>query len=89
MAKGKVYVRNTSIQDLYVTIIDRNTANGEKPWGDEKRLNEDESLPLECGLDGDYEANLEWVAKQVSDQTVTASGAEKVGDGGSLDVYAY
>ena len=87
MAQGTIYVENRDSVDLFVTIVDRNTASGKVIWTDE-RLNENETRQLTCEIDGGFQANIDWVAKQVDDTSIVTSGSEKVNENSTLSVYA-
>ena len=87
MSQGTIYVENRDTADLFVTIYDRNTASADPIWN-KQRLNDDETKSLTCEIDGDGEANLEWIAERTDDPTVKSSATEKVDENSTLEVYA-
>lgn len=87
MAQGKIYIRNSDSEDLFVAIKDLNTGGSDVLW-DEKRLNEDDTEPLVCEINGGDEAYIEWVATSTIDGSSSSSDTVKVSEGNETEVYA-
>ena len=88
MALGTIYVENVDNHDLFVTIIDRNTAGGDMLWN-RRRLNDGENPPeLNCEIDSNGEANLDWEATRADDPSYSSSGSERIEDRDTLEVYS-
>lgn len=88
MSQGTVYIRNSDTNDLFVTIIDRNASPGGTKIWDNDPLNEDQTLPVMCQINGDGEARLDWKAIDTQNAEETASGTERVDEGSEFTVYA-
>lgn len=88
MTRMTIFLENTDIGDLFVSVWDLNQAHSPLILK-EKRIVKDERLPLDVEVDGDHYFSIRWYAQRTDDAETNKTVDVRENNDETVDISTY